>query len=277
MELRNQIAEAVGFLRKVFPDPCPKTAIVLGSGLRALVDELDDRIVVEVSEIPHWPVPTVRGHEGRLVFGKIGEVPVFALQGRVHLYEGYSIQEVVYPVRVMGRMGVKSLVLTNASGGLNPNLVPGDLMLITDHINFMFTNPLTGPHDSSLGVRFLDMSKPYDPEYIALAEDVGRDLDIPLQKGVLIACAGPSYETAAEVRMMRSFGVDAVCMSTVPEVIAGVQMGLRILGVSCITNLATGLSQRKLTHDEVEATARRMEKKFVALVKEFVVRIAEED
>jgi len=275
MELQNQIRETLGFLRNAIPEPCPKIAVVLGSGLRALVDALDERFVVEVSEIPHWPVPSVRGHEGRLVFGKIGKIPTFVLQGRVHFYEGFSIQEVVFPIRVLGKMDVKSLVLTNAAGGLNPDFTPGDLMIITDHINFMFQNPLIGIRDSSLGVRFPDMSQPYDREYIALAETVGRDLDVPLRKGVLMATPGPSYETAAEIRMMRQLGADAVCMSTIPEVIAGVQMGLRMLGVSCITNLATGLSERELSHDEVEITARRVEEGFVAFIKEIVVRISE--
>lgn len=274
MELNHRIGKTAEFLQRILPGACPETAAVLGSGLGALGDELDDSIVVELSEIPNWPVPTVSGHKGRMVFGRVGQVSILALQGRVHFYEGYSIQEVTFPVRVMGKLGVKNLILTNAAGGLNPEFRPGDLMLITDHINFMFTIPLIGPHDPSQGVRFPDMSRPYDPEYLDVAEKAGRDLGIPLRKGVLIAVTGPSYETAAEVRMLRSLGADAVCMSTVPEVIVGVQMGIRILGISCITNLGTGLSTGKLTHDEVEKTARWMGEKFVALVKEFVIRIS---
>jgi len=273
METYDQIREAASFLQKAISEPSPEIAVILGSGLGAFAEGLDNRTVVEMSDICHWPVPTVEGHRGRVISGKAGSVPILALQGRVHFYEGYSVQEVVFPVRVLKEIGVKSLIITNAAGSLNPNFAIGDIMIITDHINFMFTNPLIGPPVSSSGPRFPDMSEPYDSEYITIAESAGRDLNIPLKKGILIACTGPSYETAAEVKMMQSFGADAVCMSTVPEVIAGVQMGLRILGISCITNMGTGLSKKKLAHREVEKVSRSMEETFVKLIKEIISRI----
>ncbi len=275
METYDQIREAADFLKNALSEPIPEIAIILGSGLGAFAEGLNNRIVIEMSDIPYWPVPTVEGHRGRIVFGKTGMVPILALQGRVHFYEGYSIQEVVFSVRVIKEIGIKTLIITNAAGSLNPSFTIGDLMIITDHINFMFTNPLIGlPASlSSSGLRFPDMSEPYDSEYISIAESVGRDLNIPLKKGVLIACTGPSYETAAEVRMMRSFGADAVCMSTVPEVIAGVQMGLRIFGISCITNLGTGLSKEKLTHVEVEKASQNIKDTFVKVIREIINRI----
>ena len=273
MALRDQITEAVAFLREAGPAPCPETAVVLGSGLGDLGDELDDPTPVETADIPHWPASTAPGHRGRIVFGKTRNVPIVAVQGRVHVYEGYSIQKVVFPIRVLGEMGIKNLILTNASGGINPAFVPGDLMLITDHINFMFTNPLIGPHDSSFGLRFPDMSRPYDSDFIAAAENAGRNLNISLKKGVLVAVSGPSYETAAEIRMLASLGADAVCMSTVPETIAAVQMGLRILGIACIANRATGFADGRLNHKEVEETTRRTSRRLIPLVQEIIVRI----
>ena len=274
MVTHNQIIKAARFLQDAISEPIPEIAVILGSGLGALAEGLNNQTAIKMSDIYHWPVPTVEGHRGRVVFGKVGSVPILALQGRVHFYEGYSIQEVVFPIRVLKEIGIKSLIITNAAGSLNPDFMIGDLMIITDHINFMFTNPLIGPSDFSYGPRFPDMSEPYDSEYISIAETVGKDLNIPLKKGVLIACTGPSYETASEVKMMRSFGADAVCMSTVPEVIAGVQMGLRILGISCITNFATGLSQKKLAHKEVEKTSRNVEKTFVKVVREIINRVS---
>jgi len=275
MDIFEQITDASTFLQKKIPGACPQIAVVLGSGLGPFADTLEGQTSVETSEIPHWPVPTVQGHRGRVVFGRVSGIPILALQGRVHFYEGYSIQQVVFPIRVLGQMGVQSLIVSNAAGSLNTNFLPGDLMLITDHINFMFTHPLIGYPPTSSQIRFPDMSQPYDLKYIHLAEIASHDLSIPLKKGILVASTGPSYETAAEIRMMRSLGGDAVCMSTVPEVIAGVAMGLRILGISCITNLGTGLSSQKLTHQEVEKTAQKMKEKFIALVKEIVVRISE--
>jgi purine-nucleoside phosphorylase len=272
-DLIKNIYETDLYLRQIYKDVFPEIAVVLGSGLGALADELDDRIIIETSQIPHWPVSTVEGHKGIIVFGKIADIPVIIQEGRIHYYEGYSIQEVVYPVQVLSQIGIKTLVLTNASGGINPTFVPGDMMIITDHINLMGVNPLIGLNNPISGLRFPDMSAPYDPEYIRLAEETARKFSIILKKGILVATSGPNYETCAEIKMMRTFGGDAVCMSTVPEVIAGVQMGLRILGISCITNMAAGLSSGKLLHQEVQETAEKMKEKFVNLLKNVIIKI----
>jgi purine-nucleoside phosphorylase len=273
MELLDHISEAADYLFSFLSATHPKIGIVLGSGLGSWADGLDDRVTVDMSKIPHWPVPTVEGHSGQIVLGKKGKAAVLCSQGRLHYYEGHAIQEVVFPIRVLGRMGIRRLIVTNAAGGLNPDFSPGDLMLITDHINMMGVNPLIGSHDPALGMRFPDMTDAYDAEYIALAEDAAREQKLSLKKGVLVAVSGPSYETAAEVRMLRSLGGDAVCMSTVPEVIAGVQMGMRILGISCITNMATGLSQGKLSHDEVRRIPTQVIDRFGVLLNALVSKI----
>ena len=273
MELLDHMSQAADYLYTSLPRTCPKIGIVLGSGLGSWAESLDDRVTVDVSNIPHWPVPSVEGHSGRVVLGKKGKATVLCLQGRLHYYEGQTIQDVVFPIRVLGRMGIRHLIVTNAAGGLNPDFSPGDLMLITDHINMMGANPLVGSHDASLGMRFPDMTDAYDGEYIALAEDAARERKLTLKKGVLVAVSGPSYETAAEVRMLRSLGGDAVCMSTVPEVITGIQMGMRILGISCITNMATGISQEKLSHDEVRRIPTQVLDRFGDLLNAMVSKI----
>jgi purine-nucleoside phosphorylase len=266
MELKNKIEEAARFLRKNISDTCPEIAVILGSGLGSCMEKLTEKISIDVSHIPHWPVPAVQGHRGRLVAGRLDSVNVWALQGRIHFYEGHSIRDVIFPIRILGKMGVRSLIVTNAAGGLHPDLDRGDVMVITDHINLMGVNPLVGEYDSYMGDRFPDMSEPYDSGYIALSQETAREMDIDLKKGVLIAVSGPSYETAAEVRMMQTLGGDAVCMSTVPEVIAGVQMGMRILGLSCITNKATGLTSRRLSHEEVEKIPPAIRERFGELL-----------
>ena len=266
MEPKDKIEEAARFLRKNISDTCPEIAVILGSGLGSCMKKFIEKISIDVSDIPHWPVPTVEGHRGRLVMGRVDRIDVWALQGRIHFYEGYSIRDVIFPVRILGKMGVRSLIVTNAAGGLHPDLDRGDVMVITDHINLMGVNPLIGEYDSYMGDRFPDMSEPYDRGYIALAQETAREIDVDLKKGVLIAVSGPSYETAAEVRMMRMLGGDAVCMSTVPEVIAGVQMGMRILGLSCITNKATGLTSRRLSHEEVEKIPPAIRERFGELL-----------
>jgi len=275
MDSSNKFSEAEQFISDTLQEPSPNIAVILGSGLGAFGEELTDRKVIEVSKIPNWPTSTVPGHKGLLIYGKIDGHSLIVLQGRVHYYEGYSIQEVVFPIRVMGTLGIKSVIITNASGGLNPRFKPGDLMFITDHINLMFVNPLIGQDEPFLGPRFPDMTHPYDKEYLEVAIAAARDLKIPVKKGILLATTGPSYETVAEVRMMRLMGADAACMSTVPEVIAGVQIGLRILGLSCITNMGTGIAKHKLTHDEVERTAQKTGQKFTVLLQEIIGRISE--
>ena len=276
MEYRERILSAAEYLRSMWGEPIPGVGIILGSGLGGWADHLDNVKTVNVLEIPGWPQTTVEGHRGRIVFGLAEKIPVLALQGRLHFYEGYSMQDVVFPVRVLHRLGIRILIITNAAGGINQGFEAGDLMLISDHINMMGTNPLMGVHDPLMGTRFPDMSAPYDFDLIALAESVAKTQGVTVQKGVLAAVSGPSYETAAEVRMLRAMGSDAVCMSTIPEVIAGVQMGMRILGISCITNLATGLSPEPLSHDNIISIPHRILERFGILLNGILMKISDD-
>lgn len=254
--------------------PRPEVALILGSGLGPLAGRLEGSTAVEAAGLPHYPVSTVEGHAGRLVFGALRGVPVVALAGRVHGYEGYAPWQITFPVRVLAGLGTRSLLITNASGSVRKEFEPGDLMLIADHIHFSFRSPLRGWDREDLAPRFVDLEEPYDRAYSALAEEAARDLGIRLRRGVLFSSLGPAYETAAEVRMIRSLGGDAACMSTAPEVIVARQLGLRVLGISCITNLATGLSDQRLSHDEVTETAERVRETFARLVGEIVRRLA---
>ena len=262
----KQIDEAVSYIRQNSQTPLPETAIILGSGLGFLADQMSSPVKMKTTDIPHWPQSTVSGHKGRLVIGILNKLPVIMMQGRVHFYEGLSIQRVIFPVRVLIKLGIKKLVVTNAAGGLNPDFNPGDLMLIEDHINLMGTNPLIGQNLDEFGTRFPDMSEPYYRPFRDAAQDIAENMNVSLRKGVLAAGTGPTYETAAEVRMLQTLGADAVCMSTVPEVIAGIHGGLKIMGISCITNMATGLSDQPLSHEEVETTASRVRETFGSLV-----------
>lgn len=275
IEFSLKIEEAVSFLKKRTDNISARVGIILGSGLGGLVEQLDNRIDIETSDVPHWPVSTVEGHRGRVVLGILRGNPILILQGRIHYYEGYPVQEVVFPIRVIAKMGIQYLILTNAAGAVNPEFQPGDLMVITDHINLMGVNPLIGINEPASGPRFPDMSAPYNKNLITIAQQAARKLGFSLRKGVLAATSGPSYETCAEIRMMKILGADAVCMSTVPEVIAGVQLGLKIIGISCITNMATGLSSGKLDHQEVKETAMRIQDKFVPFVKILLNQIHE--
>ncbi len=229
----------------------PKIGFILGSGLGPVADSLEDRITIPYSEIPHFHGTSVEGHAGRLLIGMFEGVPAAFLQGRFHRYEGYEMEEVVFPTRTLCALGIETLVITNAAGGINTRYRPGDLMIIDDHINLMSDNPLKGPNLSELGPRFPDMSEAYSQECNKVLEATARDLEIPIQRGVYAGVLGPTYETPAEVRMLRTLGADAVGMSTVPENIAANHLGVRVCGVSCITNLAAGLASRRLTHDEV--------------------------
>ena len=238
----------------------PEIAVVLGSGLGGLAEELTDSVVIPYAGIPNFPRSTAVGHAGRLVIGKSGELTVAAMQGRVHQYEGYSSREAAFPVRVLARLGIKSLVLTNAAGGINPAYRQGSLVVIGDHINLQGNNPLNGPNDERFGPRFPDMSEAYSRSYRRIALDAGRQLGIELTEGVYAALRGPSYETPAEIRYLRAIGADLVGMSTVPEVIVARHMGIAVLGISCVTNLAAGMFEGAIDHEEVLETGKAGER-----------------
>lgn len=265
-DLKQKISETAAALRKQVKT-APEVALILGSGLGPLAERIEGPTRVPYGEIPHFPTSTVVGHSGQLVFGTLGGKAVVALKGRFHLYEGWSPGECTFPVRVFRALGCKTMVVSNAAGGVNRFFREGDLMLIDDIVNFQFTNPLIGPNDESLGPRFPDMSQPFSRRLLALAEEVAREKKVAHQRGVYWANTGPTYETRAELRMMGRMGADAVGMSTVPEVIAAVHAGFEeILGISCITNMATGESAAKPNHEEVLATAKRVEGAFCDVV-----------
>jgi purine-nucleoside phosphorylase len=259
-------------------DLVPVAGIVLGSGLAGLADRLQNAAVIPYEEIPGFPISKVPGHPARLVVGELpvdgGAVVLAAMQGRAHGYEGWSAEDVAFGARVLGRLGVKLLLVTNAAGGVNPSYVPGDLVRITDHVNLSGLNPLVGDNDERLGPRFPDMSEAYDGALGDLLDASARALGIPLQAGVYGCMLGPSYETPAEIRMLRAIGVDVVGMSTVPEVIAARHMGIRVVGISVVTNLAAGLSTKALSHEEVAHTAERVKDRLTSLVTEFLRRAA---
>jgi purine-nucleoside phosphorylase len=232
----------------------PRAAVVLGSGLGGFAGELSGRTEIPYGEIPGWPSSTAVGHAGKLVLGTLGDLPAAVMSGRVHLYEGYTPAQVTFGVRVLGSLGVRAMVFTNAAGGINLDLGRGGLVLISDHINLQGSNPLVGPNDESFGPRFPDMSEVYCPRYREIARQVGRELGIDLAEGVYAAMLGPSYETPAEIRYLRAIGADMVGMSTAPEAIVAGHMGIRVLGISCVTNMAAGILPRKIHHAEVLET-----------------------
>ena len=251
----------------------PRTAIVLGSGLGDVANSLTDATAIPYEDLPHWPVSKVVGHAGRLVVGTIAGKRVAALAGRAHVYEGHSLETVVFAARVMGRLGVTQIVLTNAAGGINTGFAQGALMIIDDHINLMGTNPLVGPNDDRLGPRFPDMTEVYSKRLRALADSAAKARGVTVTHGVYVALHGPSYETPAEIRYLRTIGADAVGMSTVPEAIAARHMGVEVLGISCITNMAAGILPQPLQHDEVLETARRVRGAFVSLLEGIIERL----
>ncbi len=251
----------------------PRLGFILGSGLGTYADSFHERTVIPYCELPHFPIATVQGHSGNLIIGNVEGVPVIALQGRVHLYEGYSIAEVAFPTRVLGCLGIRMLIVTNAAGGINKAFVPGDLMLITDHINLTGANPLVGCNLDELGPRFPDMSAAYDIGMRATALKVAQQKGICIRQGVYAGLCGPSYETPAEIRMLRMLGADAVGMSTVPEVIVANHMGIRVLGLSCIANMAAGIHPQKLMHNQVTESAQRVQEQFVSLLQGIVARL----
>lgn len=269
--MNEHVKQAVAHIRK-FTDIQAKAAIILGSGLGAFADTLDQKVKIPTTDIPHYPQSTVEGHSGFLVFGFHKGIPILAVQGRTHFYEGYPIQDVTLVVRIMQAIGIKALMVTNAAGGLNPRFNPGDLMLITDQVNFLFQNPLTGKAQDGQA-RFPDMSNAYASEYFETIDQIAMDRNITLRRGVLWVSSGPSFETGAEVKMIQKFGGDAASMSTAPEVIVANQAGMKVIGISCITNFATGISSQKLSHEEVTETANQVKEKFLALVSGIIEEI----
>jgi len=270
-EIYEKLLKCVDAVRKV-TDFVPKVAIILGSGLGDYARNICVKAELAYSEIDGFPVSTVPGHSGKFIFGYIDTVPVVCMKGRVHYYEGYPITDVVLPVRLMKLLGAEILFLTNAAGGVNTTFHPGDLMLIRDHLACFSPNPLIGPNIDALGTRFPDMSQVYDKNLQEIIRDTARENGIYVQEGVYAYLTGPSFETPADIRMMRVLGADAVGMSTVPEVIAANHMGMRICGISCISNLASGMTMNPLTHEEVQETADKSAAAFAKLVTESVKR-----
>ena len=264
-EAKEYIQEKLGYT--------PELALILGSGLGVLGEEVEDKTVIDYKDIPNFPVSTVEGHKSRFVFGTMNGRKVAVMQGRFHYYEGYKIQETVFPIWVMRALGIKKLIVTNAAGGINTSFDPGDLMLIKDHINFACINPLIGPNLEEFGVRFPDMSAAYSPRMMEIARKCAESHNVKIKEGVYMYLTGPNYETPAEIRAFRTIGADAVGMSTVPEVIAANHSGMEVLGISCITNMAAGILDQPLNHQEVMDTAERVRVNFTALVKSIIGNI----
>ena len=270
--MKNKIFKSVESIRTK-TDFVPEFGIVLGSGLGALADQINEAVSIPFEEIENFPKTTVSGHGGCLVLGYIGKTKVAVLKGRVHLYEGHLPEDVVLPVRTLKFLGIKKLMLTNAAGGINSDFKSGDLMVITDHLNLQGQNPLTGQNDDSFGPRFPDMTEAYNKNLIKLIEKCAEDEKIQIKKGVYAGLTGPTYETPAEVRMLKVLGADAVGMSTVAECIAANHIGLKVCGISLITNMAAGISKTKLSHEEVKETADKAEEYFVRLVKSVITNV----
>lgn len=272
--MESRLAETVEFLRARIPVP-PVVGVILGSGLGDFAAAVEDRVEIPYSDIPGFPASAVVGHAGTLVAGTLGGVPLVVLSGRIHFYEGHPMTSVVLPARVLGLLGCRDVVVTNAAGGIDKRFAAGDLMLISDHVNLFGTNPLIGPNDESFGARFPDMSDAYRADLRKLAKAVARRVRVPLREGVYVGVTGPSYETPAEIRAFRALGASAVGMSTVPEVIALSHMGVGVVGVSCITNMAAGVLRQPLRHDEVLETTRRVKDRFVRLLTALVEAMGE--
>lgn len=275
MDHERKVADAARWIKERW-DTVPRAAVVLGSGLGAIADAVASPTVIECADIPHWPRLTAAGHSGRLVCGELDGVPVIVLQGRVHLYEGRSMDEVTFPTRVAGELGADVYLATNASGGINESFSSGDLVAVTDHINLMGTNPLIGPNVDRWGERFPDMTEAYDKGCLRMLDAAAAESGVPLKHGVYIAFTGPSYETPAEIRMARTLGADVVGMSTVPEIIAAGHMGMRAAAVSCVSNSAAGITGEKLTHEEVLTNMARAAGSLTSLVLAFARQLARE-
>jgi len=276
----DQVSEAAGFLGEKLAGLGPRIGIVLGSGLGAVADSVHDATAVPYGEIPHFPQSTVEGHSGRVVAGRLGETPVVILQGRVHYYEGYTPAQVTFPMRVLGALGMRAVVLTNAAGGIQHGYSIGQLVALADHINFMGWNPLTGPNEPRFsyipgaGLRFFDMTEAYSRALCQLARNAASEEGFVLEEGVYLATPGPSFETPAEIRAFRAMGATLVGMSTVPETIVARHMGIEVLGISCVTNLAAGLGEKQLSHEEVFEAGRKVEHRLAALLTRLAPRIA---
>lgn len=264
--------EAADYIRKRISLP-PQIAIILGSGLGAVAEGVLDAVVTPYAELPHFPCSTVEGHSGKLVTGTLADVPVAVMQGRVHGYEGYDPEEVTFPMRVLGRLGIKTAIVTNAAGGIRLGMHQGELVLLSDHINFLGRNPVSGPNDSRFGLRFFDMTEAYSKRLRALAHEAAEKEGFSLSEGVYLAVSGPSYETPAEIRAFRTLGADLVGMSTVPEVIVARHMEIEVLGISCVTNLAAGVLDKPLDHKEVMETGLRAQDRLSRLLTRLVPRI----
>ena len=271
----EKLEETVAFVRQR-TDLQPTAGVILGSGLGQLVERMDDQVAIDYLDLPHFPAPTVAGHAGRMVIGRIGGVVVVAMQGRFHYYEGHDMRTVAYPTALMKHFGVRTLIVSNSAGGINRDFTPGDLMLITDHINLFATNPLVGLNDERLGPRFPDMTEAYSPRLVGIADSAAGGLGMSFRRGVYAGLSGPCYETAAEIRYLERIGADAVGMSTVPEVIAARYLGLEVLGISCITNMATGIATVKHAHEEVVRIANEASERFCTAVAATIERLGED-
>jgi purine-nucleoside phosphorylase len=270
----SRASEAAEFIRQKIRLQ-PEIALVLGSGLGGFANELQQATIIPYAQIPHFPATSAEGHAGNLVIGKVAEVPVAAMQGRVHYYEGHSLLRVTFPMRVFARLGIKAALLTNAAGGINLQLKQGCLVVLKDHINLQSGNPLVGPNDGRFGPRFFDMSEAYAKDFRQMALEEGRSHGIDIYEGVYAAVSGPSYETPAEIRYLRTIGADTVGMSTVPEVIVARHSGIKVLAISCVTNMAAGILDQPITHAEVLETGEKVRSQFVALLKTLIPRMAE--
>ncbi len=276
----DQVNEAAQYLREKLGELRPAVGVVLGSGLGAVANTVKETIVVPYRDIPNFPQSTVEGHSGRVVAGRIGSTPVIILQGRVHFYEGYSPEQVTFPMRVLGMLGVQAVVLTNAAGGIDERYQMGQLIVLADHINFMGWNPLVGPNEGRFatrkrtGLRFFDMTEAYSKRLRQLAQQAASDEGLSLDEGVYLAVTGPSFETPAEIRAFRALGATLVGMSTVPETIVARHMGIEVLGISCVTNMAAGLNAKPLSHEEVFETGRLVERRLTGVLERLVVWIA---
>ena len=280
MTYYDQVSEAASFLQSKLGSLSPRIGIVLGSGLGAVADVVTEPVLVPYAKIPHFPQSTVEGHTGRIVAGLLGDVPVVVMQGRVHYYEGYSPQQVTFPMRVLGALGLGAVVLTNAAGGIQEGYRVGQLVVLSDHINLMSWNPLIGPNEPRFaarpgaGLRFFDMTEAYSKRLRALAHDAAKEEDFALAEGIYLAVSGPSYETPAEIRAFRALGATLVGMSTVPETLVARHMGIEVLGISCVTNLAAGLGAKPLDHQEVSEIGHQVEHRLARLLERLVPKIA---